>query len=116
MLSHGDRHMTQAQALGGKGRWQPCQRPCSGTRRGGASAPPIFSSLLSPALPSLSDSVATICQVFILEPHLYLSPFWILCIQWSGDTGKAGERDDDKSHFLAQQGEKRLLQRSLPHV
>ena len=47
---------------------------------------------------------------------VFLSPFWILCIQWSGDTGKAGERDDNKSHFFAQQGEKRLLQRSMPHV
>ena len=33
----------------------------------------------------------------------------------AGDPGE-GERDDDKGHFLAEQGKEDLLQRSLPQV
>ena len=43
---------------------------------------------------------------------------WSKCFGHSdaGDQGKEGERDDDKGHFLAEQGKEDLLQRSLPQV
>ena len=41
---------------------------------------------------------------------------WQELVDDCGNSGEAGERDDDESHLLAEQGEESLLQRRLPQV